>query len=273
MMEPSNRMEPPERVRHPRSRARRRILAQTGFYPSEETAETPVISNQKNGKWTRKKLAIWIGLAAVLVIALFWGALELSRYIQLQNELRAERLRLEELAREKARHPFRYRSLIEDYAREQALDPALVAAMILNESSFDPKAESRLGARGLMQLMPDTAEWISGKLNEAFDFDRMFDPETNIRFGCWFLGYLSRKFDGDPVKMVAGYHAGGGAVEEWLADPAYSQDGELTEIPYEGTDRYVQKVMNAYGIYIKHYYTSEEETVPEDGNEEAPDAV
>lgn len=273
MMEPSNRTDPQEPVRHPRSQTRRRMLAQSGFYPSEETAETPVIPKEKSGGWTRGKLALWAGLAVVLVFALFWGALELSHYIQVQNALRAERLRLEELAREKARHPFRYRSLVEDYSREQGLDPALVAAMILNESSFNSDAESRLGARGLMQLMPDTAEWIAGKLNETFDFDRMFDPETNIRFGCWFLGYLSRKFDGDPVKMVAGYHAGGGAVDEWLADPAYSQDGKLTEIPYEGTDRYVQKVMNAYEIYVKHYYTAEDEAVPSEGSEGSPGAA
>ncbi|HML45118.1 MAG TPA: lytic transglycosylase domain-containing protein [Clostridia bacterium] len=249
------------------------MLTQAGFYPSEETAETPVIPKGKSGGWTRGKLALWAGLAVLLIIALFWGALEISRYIQVQNALRAERLRLEELAREKARHPFRYRSLVEDYAREQGLDPALVAAMILNESSFNPDAESRLGARGLMQLMPPTAEWVAGKLKEPYDFDRMYDPETNIRFGCWYLGYLSRKFDGDLVKMVAGYHAGGGAVDEWLANSAYSQDGDLTDIPYEGTDRYVQKVMNAYEIYIKHYYTSEEEAAPAEGSEGSPGAA
>ena len=273
MMEPFNRMDQQEPVRRPRSRARRKTLMQSGYYPSEETAETPVIRQGKSAGWTRGKLVLWVGLAVVLVAALFWGALELSRYIELQNEILAERLRLEELAREKARHPFQYRALVEDYSREQELDPALVAAMILNESSFKPDAESRLGARGLMQLMPGTAEWVANKLNEPYDFDRMYDPETNIRFGCWFLGYLSRKFDGDPVKMIAGYHAGGGAVEEWLANPAYSQDGELTEIPYEGTDRYVQKVMKAYEIYIKHYYTPEDHSIPVDGSEASPDAA
>lgn len=242
--------------RQPRSQARRKQLQESGFYASEETAELPVIPQPS--WWTRKRITVAIVGVVLGLALLLWGGLALSQYIQHQNALRAERLRLEELAREKARHPFEFRGLVEDYAREQNLDPALVAAMILNESSFNPEAESRLGARGLMQLMPETAEWVAGKLNEEFDFDRLYDAETNIRFGCWFLGYLSRKFDGDPVKMVAGYHAGGGAVDAWLADPALSQDGMLTSIPYSGTERYVERVIKAYDVYIKHYYTPEE---------------
>ena len=136
MMDPSNRTDAQEPVRRPRSQTRRNMLAQSGYYPTEETAETPVIPREKSGGWNRKKLALWVGLGVVLVIALFWGAMELSRYIQLQNELRAERLRLEELAREKARHPFLFRSLVEDYSSEQGLDPALVAAMILKREQL-----------------------------------------------------------------------------------------------------------------------------------------
>ncbi|MDR2657213.1 MAG: lytic transglycosylase domain-containing protein [Oscillospiraceae bacterium] len=170
----------------------------------------------------------------------------------------AERLRQAEWALEEARHPFVYRDMVEAGAESQGLDPALVAAVILNESSFDPKAESRLGARGLMQLMPGTAEWVAGKLKEPFSLDALYDPETNIRFGCWFMGYLTRKFDGDPVKVAAGYHAGGGQVEAWLNNPDYTQDGELTVIPFGDTDRYVRKVMNAYEVYQRHYYPEPE---------------
>ncbi|GHU68661.1 hypothetical protein FACS1894184_11210 [Clostridia bacterium] len=174
----------------------------------------------------------------------------------------AEKIRQAEWAIEEARHPFAYRDLVETTAASEGLDPALVAAVILNESSFDPKAESRLGARGLMQLMPGTAEWVAGKLKEPYDLDALYDPATNVRFGCWFLGYLTRKFGGDPVKITAGYHAGGGQVEAWLNNPDYTKDGELTVIPFGDTDRYVRKVMNAYEVYQRHYYP-EPESEPE----------
>ena len=79
-----------------------------------------------------------------------------------------------------------------------------------------------------MQLMPDTAEWIAHKYNEdgaGYSFDSLYDPETNIRYGTWYLGYLSRRFDGDATKIVCAYHAGQGNVDSWLKKPQYSADG------------------------------------------------
>ena len=98
------------------------------------------------------------------------------------------------MMRQRYRYP--HRDLVERYAAEQSISPALVAAVIYSESRFRQDAVSRLGARGLMQLMPDTAEWIAQKLDETdgYTFDRMFNPETNIRYGCWYLGFLSRWF-------------------------------------------------------------------------------
>ena len=102
-----------------------------------------------------------------------------------------------------------YQDAIEFYAAENNLQPAFVTAIIRNESSFRRDAESDVGARGLMQLMPDTSEWIAGKLDvDNFSFDMMYDAETNIRFGCWYLGYLAKLFRGDPVLVTAAYHAG-----------------------------------------------------------------
>lgn len=160
---------------------------------------------------------------------------------------------------EEAQYRLLYRDLIEDYAAEQTLDPALVAAVIYNESRFDPGAVSRVGARGLMQIMPDTAEWLAHKLSEedGYSFERMFDAETNIRFGCWYLGYLSRSFGGDPVKIAASYHAGQNAVSSWLNDPLIAPDGwtlAVQNIPYPDTRQYVERVVKAYAIYQKHYY-------------------
>ena len=156
-------------------------------------------------------------------------------------------------------YPADYRDLIERYAAEYNLSPAYVCAIIRNESSFQPRAESGVGARGLMQLMPDTAEWIAHKLEvEGFAFERMYDPESNIRFGCWYLNYLSKLFLGDPVAVTAAYHAGQGQVKVWLSDPLLSEDGyslALSALPDGPTKNYAGRVTRDYGIYQEKYFT------------------
>ena len=183
-----------------------------------------------------------------------------------------ERRRLEAEAAERAQHPLVYADLVTQYAAQQALDPALVSAVILCESSFDPQAESRLGARGLMQLMEDTAGWVAHKLGEdgeGYSFDRLYDPETNIRYGTWYLGYLSRRFDGDAKKIVCAYHAGQGNVDAWLKNPQYSSDGvTLDVIPTEDTATYAGRVLRARDVYRKYYFP-----VPDEAQEgDSPDA-
>ncbi len=157
-----------------------------------------------------------------------------------------------------ARYFLLYRDYIERWAEEYNLSPAFVAAIIRNESSFDPKAVSGVGARGLMQLMPDTAEWIAGKLRvDGYAFERMYDPESNIRFGCWYLNYLSKLFLGDPVSVAAAYHAGQGQVKVWLSDPALSADGytlNLDAMPEGPTKNYAGRVTRDYGIYQEKYF-------------------
>lgn len=157
--------------------------------------------------------------------------------------------------------PAEYQILIERYAKEYNLSPAFVAAVILNESSFQPRNTSSVGARGLMQLMPDTAEWIAGKLKiEGYSFERMYDPESNILFGCWYLNYLSRLFAGDPVSVTAAYHAGQGQVKVWLSDPNRSEDGyslSFAALPEGPTKTYTGRVTRDYGIYQKKYYSAD----------------
>lgn len=145
-----------------------------------------------------------------------------------------------------------WQDLIERYAREYNLDPAFVTAIIRNESSFRTEAESSVGARGLMQMMPDTAEWIAGKLGESYDFDLLYTPEVSIRYGCWYLGYLSDLFAGDPVLVCAAYHAGQGEVWGWLGESDVSPDGvsvPISNIPISQTKQYAERVTTAYGIY------------------------
>ena len=158
-----------------------------------------------------------------------------------------------------ANYPLEYRSLIDSCADESNLNPAFVAAIIRNESSFQPMAESSVGARGLMQLMPDTAEWIAGKMKiSGYAFDRMFDPESNISFGCWYLKYLSGLFQGDPVCVACAYHAGQGQVNAWLSDSRYSSDGvtlNLDRLLDGPTKTYAGRVIRTYGIYQALYYS------------------
>ena len=156
--------------------------------------------------------------------------------------------------------------MIERYADEYNLDPAFVSAIILNESSYDRLAVSNVGARGLMQLMSDTAEWIAGKLKVTdYSFERMFDPETNIRFGCWYLNFLSERFYGDVVCVACAYHAGQGEIASWLDDPAMSEDGvtlTLDRLKSGPTRTYAERVTKAYGIYKALYYTEKEIAEP-----------
>ena len=162
-------------------------------------------------------------------------------------------------------YPLVYRSLIEEYADEFNLSPAFVSAVIRNESSFNAKAESGIGARGLMQLMPDTANWIAGKLKvSGYAFERMYDPDSNIRFGCWYLNYLSGLYMGDPVTVTAAYHAGQGQVKIWLSDPNLSNDGytlPFISLPDGPTRNYVGKVLKDYGIYQTKYFADNQYSV------------
>ena len=112
-----------------------------------------------------------------------------------------------------------------------------------------------------MQLMPDTAEWIAGKLDDdSYNFDRMWDAETNIRYGCWYLGYLSRLFHGDATLVSAAYHAGQTTVTQWLCDPKKSSDGitlNLNGLAEGPTKQYIGRVTQTYGIYQSLLYPDE----------------
>ena len=150
---------------------------------------------------------------------------------------------------------------IEKYALQYNLQPAFVMAIIRNESSFRTNAESSVGARGLMQLMPDTAEWIAGKLDDhSYTFDSMWDAETNIRYGCWYLGYLTRLFYGDAELVSAAYHAGQTTVTQWLSDRTKSPDGislDLAKLSDGPTKQYIGRVTQTYGIYQTLLYPDE----------------
>jgi soluble lytic murein transglycosylase len=149
-------------------------------------------------------------------------------------------------------YPLSFEQQIRAAAKEYLLDPHLVMAVIHTESKFDPDAQSRQGAQGLMQLMPDTAQWIAEKINLG-EFE-LNDPDDNIRIGCWYLNYLLKRFDWRRDVALAAYNAGPSNVEKWLDNPDYSADGHaLDEIPFAETRNYLTKVLDAYEKYAYLY--------------------
>ena len=154
-----------------------------------------------------------------------------------------------------SRYPMTYAPEIRAAAAEFSLDPAYVASVVLAESSFDAEAVSSAGAIGLMQIMPATGEWIAGKLeDEPFDVQRLYQPEVNLRYGCWYLRFLLDRYDGDMYTASTAYHQGQGRVDQWLEDPEYSEDGRtLTAISSAVTDTYVNRIMESYANYQELY--------------------
>ena len=151
-------------------------------------------------------------------------------------------------------YPVEYETYIRVHAEENGIPPAYAAAVILAESSYRPEAVSSADARGLMQLLPSTGEWIAGKYGDAFSEEDLFDPETNIKYGCWYLGFLMERYEGDMRCASSAFHAGQGNVDKWLENPEYSTDGKhLDVIPYESTETYVERVLKYYEKYEEIY--------------------
>lgn len=149
--------------------------------------------------------------------------------------------------------PRGYSQYVDRYCAMYGIDENLAYAVIHTESGFDSDAQSHLGACGLMQLMPDTFDWLQSKQGGGEDED-IFDPETNIRYGVYYLSLLMEKFD-DERLAVAAYHAGMGRVSQWLSDQALSPDGKtLQSIPFSDTEYYVRKVELAKRVYDTLYH-------------------
>lgn len=180
-------------------------------------------------------------LIFLVCIAFGWYA-----YTQYREEQRIQTLY--------ATYPIAYNDLIEQYASQYELDPYLVTAIVRCESSNQIDAVSSDGAIGLMQIMPDTGEWIAHKLNmEPFDTSALYNAETNILFGCWYLHFLTGRLSANSVNVIAAYNAGHGSVEGWLENESYAENGTLVVIPYPETERYVEKVQTAYKYYRELY--------------------
>lgn len=152
-------------------------------------------------------------------------------------------------------YPIKYEEIVEQNAQANNLPTSLIYAVIRTESSFRPDVESHANAKGLMQITPDTFDFIVMKTGlKDFTIDQAFDPEINIYCGSWYLRFLLDRYDQNLPVALAAYNAGMGNVGKWLKDEAYSSDGvNLHTIPFPETDNYVKKVMDAKQKYEELY--------------------
>ena len=150
-------------------------------------------------------------------------------------------------------YPIKYEEYVEKYSREFGVEQNLIYAIIKTESSFNPDAVSSADAEGLTQITPETFEWLKTKLGEENKDLSLFDPETSIKYGAFFISYLLDEF-GDTDTAVAAYHAGRGRVNGWLEDKKLSPNGKtLSEIPVPETAHYVKKINKALNVYNNLY--------------------
>ena len=223
-----------------------------------QMAQEPDMQEENGGEETPRPQIPWLGIAAfaaaLLVVGLWIAQITFTGKTQAVVAARAD-------AQQSliAKHPYSYRELIEREAQENNLHPAFVAAIVLNESSFNPNAESDVGARGLMQMMPDTAQWVHDKLGLAdpFSFDQMYDADTNVHYACWYLSYLSDRFRADPILVSAAFHAGQNTVQNWLNDSRYSSDRQtisLEKMAEGPTRNYATRVLKDFATYRRIYY-------------------
>jgi len=152
-------------------------------------------------------------------------------------------------------YPLKYTDIVAKEATANQLDPALVYSVMKAESNFNSDALSHAGAIGLMQLTPDTFEWVQTKLktDTKFTDKDLYTPDVNIRYGCKLLAMLLSEYEQKGTALSA-YNAGRNKVNSWLKDPNISKDGvALNTIPYPETKNYVDAVLKNYDNYKKLY--------------------
>lgn len=201
-------------------------------------------SSRKRARINRIKynIIMWIlVIAAVCAVSVFL----------VTNYYEDTKRKLEEM-----NYPCEYIDLVETAAEKYELNPALIFAIIRTESSFNPDAESSVGACGIMQIMPSSFEWLQTKRGEEGKYTEkdLFNPEISIDYGSYLLKFFYDYY-GTERSAIAAYNAGF-VVGDWLEDIQYSADGKnLDEIPYPETANYVVKVENAKKMYSRLYYT------------------
>lgn len=192
----------------------------------------------------KKKKSGCVGFAVVALILVLCVAVFV--YTDMFSKIR--------LGIEHSIYPLKYEQEILAAGEKYGLEPELISAVIYAESRFDEKATSDVGARGLMQIMPETFVWLCEKRGEDYAADDLYNPFINIDYGAYYLSWLYTHF-GDIYTACAAYNAGIGAVEGWLQSDMYTEDGvTLSYIPYGETSNYVAKIQGAVVKYNELYF-------------------
>ena len=181
---------------------------------------------------TTKAMKIFKIIVAICLVAiiLFWGVNLLER---------------------KVFYPLKFKEEIIKYSNKYSIDTALVFSVVKCESSFNPNAVSDKGAIGLMQITKPTANYIAQKLKVS-DYD-LFNAESNLNFGCYYLSYLYERFK-DTDTVIVAYNAGEGNVSNWLRNKNYSIDGvTLEKIPFLETRLYLKEINKTLSKYKNLY--------------------
>jgi len=161
-------------------------------------------------------------------------------------------------------YPQGYWDSIVTYARKYGQDPYFVAAIVREESQFHAEALSPAGARGVMQVMPATGAWIAQTISmKGFNQSMLFDSDTAINLGTWYISHLMKRFKSDPLFVAAAYNAGPDAVAAWLSRTGrgMERDEFVEAIPFSETRGYVKKVLRNYAEY-KRIYGKTSQTTP-----------
>lgn len=148
-----------------------------------------------------------------------------------------------------------YQQDIVTYSKKNNVDPFLVAAIIKNESNFKHDAVSKVGAVGLMQIMPETGRWIAEQMGlKNYQDSDLYQTRKNIRMGCWYVGELEHEFQHNLVLLMVAYNAGRGQTHEWMQENGWDYNfNDIKSIPYHDTREYVAKVMQDRDKYYLLY--------------------
>ena len=150
-------------------------------------------------------------------------------------------------------YPLKYSTHIDKYSKKLDLDPYLISAIIYEESRFKKDSRSGAGAVGLMQIMPDTARWISNKSEMKINEGSLLIPKENIAMGTWYFSWLLNKYQSETLALAA-YNGGDKNIDKWLKENDSVTDEEfIRKIPFKETRVYVERVQVSRSKYKKLY--------------------
>ncbi len=156
---------------------------------------------------------------------------------------------------QKILYPFPYREKIEEHSARYRVDRFLAISVMKVESNFAEGALSKSGAVGLMQIMPETANWIAYQLDEEPpSINKLHNTDTNIKYGIWYLSELEDEFSGNDILALAAYNAGRGNVHHWMNTNGWRKNfSDVDAIPFDETRHYVKKVLYCRDKYVELY--------------------